>query len=610
MAGILRSIHPFAVLCVFAGIVLSAAPAQHTFGVEGEHFVLDGKPFVIRSGEMHYQRVPHQYWHDRMKKMRALGLNTLTTYVFWNVHEPKPGVWDFAGDHDLGAYLKAAQEEGLFVLLRPGPYVCAEWDLGGLPSWLLANEQMKIRSRDPQFLAAAERYIRKVGEIAAPLEVAKGGPILMVQVENEYGSYGNDHEYTGAVLKMLRNAGFDGTLYTADGSEDKMFAGGPLPGILAAINFGASDDPEKEFANFAQFRTGVPKMVGEFWTGWFDHWGENHHKTDPAKEAKNLDWLLSRGIGVNLYMAHGGTSFGPMAGANLDDRYEPDISSYDYDAPIDEAGRLTPKFYALREVFKKYLSAGETLPEPPEAMPMVEIPQLEFKSSAPLTQLLGSPLHGQSPAYMESLGQSYGLILYRHPMSKFVRGKLEVNEARDYALVSQKGNLLGVLDRRKHETTLSVTLGSAAPLEILVDAGGRVNFGPRLVDDRKGIVGAVKMNGEELKGWDMFPLPLDNLWKLSFHSRPVTGPAFYRANFDLTQVGDTFLDLRGWGKGYVWVNGHNLGRFWGVGPQQSLFCPGVWLKMTANEIIVLDLDSDVARTLQGRTNPVWQTPGN
>jgi beta-galactosidase len=610
MAGILRSINSFAALCVFAGTVLSAAPAQHTFGVEGEHFVLDGKPFVIRSGEMHYQRVPHQYWHDRMKKMRALGLNTLTTYVFWNVHEPKPGVWDFAGDHDLGAYLKAAQEEGLFVLLRPGPYVCAEWDLGGLPSWLLANEQMKIRSRDPQFLAAAERYIRKVGEIAAPMQVAKGGPILMVQVENEYGSYGNDHEYTGAILKMLRNAGFEGMLYTADGSEDKMFAGGPLPGILAAINFGASDDPEKEFANFAQFRTGVPKMVGEFWTGWFDHWGENHHKTDPAKEAKNLDWLLSRGIGVNLYMVHGGTSFGPMAGANFSDRYEPDISSYDYDAPIDEAGRLTPKFYALREVFKKYLAAGETLPEPPEALPMVEIPQLEFKTSAPLSQLLGSPLHGQSPAYMESLGQSYGLILYRHPMSKFARGKLEVDEARDYALVSQKGNLLGVLDRRKHETTLNVTLGSAAPLEILVDAGGRVNFGPRLVDDRKGIVGAVKMNGEELKGWDMFPLPLDNLWKLSFHSRPVTGPAFCRANFDLTQVGDTFLDLRGWGKGYVWVNGHNLGRFWGVGPQQSLFCPGVWLKMTANEIIVLDLDSDVARTLQGRTNPVWQTPGN
>jgi beta-galactosidase len=572
--------------------------------------MLDGKPFVIRSGEMHYQRVPHQYWHDRMKKMRALGLNTLTTYVFWNAHEPKPGVWDFTGDLDLRAYLEAAQEEGLFVLLRPGPYVCAEWDLGGMPAWLLANKEIKLRSKDPQFLAAAERYIKKVGELAAPLQVSNGGPILMVQVENEYGSFGDDHEYTGAILKMLRGAGFDGMLYTADGSEARMLSGGTLSGIPAVINFGASDDPEREFANFAKFRTGVPKMVGEFWTGWFDHWGEEHHKTDPAKEAKNLDWLLSRSFGVNLYMVHGGTSWGPMAGANFSDNYEPDISSYDYDAPIDEAGRLTPKFYALREVFKKYLPAGETLPEPPEAMPMVEIPKIEFKLSAPLTQLLGSPLRGQSPAFLEELGQTHGLILYRHPMTKFVRGKLEVDEARDYALVSQNGKLLGVLDRRRHETTLNVTVGSAAPLEILVDAEGHVNFGPRQVDDRKGIVGTVKLNGAELKGWDMFPLPLDNLSNLKFKAKPATGPAFYRADLDLARLGDTFLDLSGWGKGYVWVNGHNLGRYWGVGPQQSLYCPGVWLKMTANEIIVLDLDTDVARTLEGRTNPVWHTPGN
>lgn len=612
MAGILRSTYSVAALCLFAGVTLFGAPATHTFAVEGEHFLLDGKPFVIRSGEMHYQRVPHQYWRDRMKKMRALGLNTLTTYVFWNAHEAKPGVWNFAGDLDLGAYLKTAQEEGLFVLLRPGPYVCAEWDLGGLPAWLLADEKnpIKIRSKDPQFLAAAERYMKKIGEIAAPLQVAKGGPILMVQVENEYGSFGDDHEYTGAILKMLRDAGFDGTLYTADGSDAKMLAGGPLPGIPAVINFGASDDPEKEFANFAKFRTGVPKMVGEFWTGWFDHWGEKHHTTDPAKEAKNLDWLLSRGIGVNLYMVHGGTSWGPMAGANYADHYQPDISSYDYDAPIDEAGRLTPKFYALRDVIKKYLPAGETLPEPPEALPLVDIPKLELKESAPLTQLIGLPLHSDTPVYMESLGQTSGLILYRHPMKKLLRGKLEVNEARDYALVSQRGNLLGVLDRRRGETTLNLTINSGSPLEILVDTEGHVNFGPRLVDDRKGIVGSVKMNGEELKGWDTFPLPLDNLWKLRFKSKPATGPAFYRAEFDLILVGDTFLDLRGWGKGYVWVNGHNLGRYWGVGPQQSLFCPGVWLKATGNEIIVLDLDSDVARTLQGRKDPVWQTPGN
>jgi len=594
---------------LFAG-TLTAQPAQHTFGVEGDHFALDGKPIVIRSGEMHYPRVPRQYWRDRMKKMRALGLNTLTTYVFWNLHEPKPGVWDFSDNLDLGAFLKAAQEEGLFVLLRPGPYVCAEWDLGGLPAWLLADERMKIRSRDPEFLAAAGRYIRKIGEIAAPMQVAKGGPILMVQVENEYGSFGNDHEYTGAIQKMLRGAGFDGTLYTADGSEAKMLSGGPLPGIPAVINFGASDDPAEQFANFAKFRTGVPKMVGEFWTGWFDHWGEKHHKTDPALEAKNLGWLLARGIGVNLYMVHGGTTWGPMAGANFSDRYEPDISSYDYDAPIDEAGRLTPKYYALREVFKRHLAAGETLPDPPEALPLVDMPKLEFKSSAPLAGLLGVPVQSESPKSMEALGQSYGLVLYRHPVGKAVHGTLELNEARDYALVSQKGKLLGVLDRRKKETRLEVSLEAGAPLEVLVDVMGRVNFGPRLVDDRKGIVGTVKLNGEELKGWEAFPVPFDNLSNLKFEAAPAAGPAFYRATFDLKPKGDTFLDLSGWGKGYVWVNGHNLGRYWGVGPQQSLYCPGVWLKAARNEIIVLDLDASASRTLQGRTNPVWRTPGN
>jgi len=598
-----------AALAFFAG-VLTAQPAQHTFAVEGDHFALDGKPFIVRSGEMHYPRVPRQYWHDRMKKMRALGLDTLTTYVFWNLHEPRPGVWDFKDDLDLGAYLKAAQEEGLFVLLRPGPYVCAEWDLGGLPAWLLADGQMKIRSGDPKFLAAAERYIRKIGEIAAPLQVAKGGPVLMVQVENEYGSFGDDHEYTGAIRNMLRSAGFDGTLYTADGSDDQMLKGGPLPGIPAVINFGASDNPEEQFANFAKFRTGVPKMVGEFWTGWFDHWGEKHHKTDPATEAKNLDWLLSRGIGVNLYMVHGGTSWGPMAGANFSDRYEPDISSYDYDAPIDEAGRLTPKYYALRDVFRRHLPAGETLPEPPEARPVVETPKVTFKLNAPLTGLLGAPVRSESPQSMESLGQSYGLVLYRREISHAVHGTLELNEGRDYALVSQNGKLLGILDRRKKETKLEISLEAGAPLEILVDAEGRVNFGVRLVDDRKGIIGTVKLNGEELKGWEMFPLPLDDLSKLKFKSTPAKGPAFYRATFDLKPVGDTFLDLSGWGKGYVWVNGHNLGRHWGVGPQQSLFCPGVWLKAVGNQIVVLDLDATAARTVQGRTNPVWQTPGN
>jgi beta-galactosidase len=611
--------------CVLLGTLSAQTPA-HVFAVQGERFLLDGKPFQIRSGEMHYPRVPREYWHDRMKKMRALGLNTLTTYVFWDLHEPRPGVFNFTGNLDLGAYLKAAQEEGLFVLLRPGPYVCSEWDLGGLPSWLLAAERMKIRSRDPQFLAAAARYMKQVGEIAAPLQVTRGGPILMVQVENEYGSYGSDHKYMGAIRQMIRDAGFDVLLYTSDGSGEGELTNGTLPDVLSVINFSASDNPESEFAGFARFRTGVPKMNGEFWTGWFDHWGELHHRTNPAKEAANLEWLLARGISVNLYMVHGGSSWGPMAGANFSDRYEPDISSYDYDAPIDEAGRLTPKFNALRDVIRKHLPPGDVLPEPPEPLPVVETALIRFKASAPLARLLGAPVRGDTPKPMELLGQSYGMVLYRHgsahaaktgamnakaASARPVSGKLEVNEARDYALISQQGKTLGILDRRKRETSVDVSLAAEAPLEILVDAMGRVNFGPRLVDDRKGIVGTVKFNGAELKGWEMFPLPLDNLHKLKFKARKApTGPAFYRAAFDLKPKGDTFFDLRGWGKGYVWVNGHNLGRYWGVGPQQSLYCPAVWLKFFGNEIIVLDLDSSGARTLQGRVNPVWETRGN
>ena len=602
--------HSLAAVCVLVGTAFAQSP-KHAFAIDGERFLLDGKPLQIRSGELHYPRVPREYWHDRMQKMRALGLNTLTTYVFWDLHEPRPGVFDFTGNLDLGAFLKAAQEEGLFVLLRPGPYVCSEWDLGGLPSWLLANEQMKIRSRDPQFLAAVTRYMRKVGEIAAPLQITRGGPVLMVQVENEYGSYGSDHDYMRAIQTSIRDAGFDVPLYTSDGAEESDLKGGTLPDVLSVINFSASDSPEGQFSSFAKFRTGVPKMVGEFWTGWFDHWGETHHLTNPAKEAANLEWLLSRGISFNLYMVHGGSSPGPMAGANFSDRYEPDISSYDYDAPIDEAGRLTPKFFALREVIRKHLSPDETLPEPPAPLPVVETPRIQFKAGSPLARLLGAPVRGESPKPMEMLGQAYGMVLYRHAVDQAASGKLELNEARDYALVSQGGKLLGILDRRKKETSLDVSLTAGAPLEILVDAMGRVNFGARLVDDRKGIVGSVKLNGQELKGWEMFPLPLENLHKLKFKTgRVQTGPAFYRAHFDLKPMGDTFFDMRGWGKGYVWVNGHNLGRYWGVGPQQSLYCPAVWLKIADNQIIVLDLDANAARTLQGHVNPVWATPGN
>ena len=595
-----------------APAVRAQAAAGHTFGWKDDHFLLDGEPFLIRSGEMHYPRVPRPYWRDRMRKMKALGLNTLCTYVFWNLHEPHPGRFDFTGNLDLAEYLRTAQSEGLHVLLRPGPYICSEWDFGGLPAWLLADPDIQVRSADPKFLQAARRYMQRVGREAAPLQITRGGPILMVQVENEYGSFGSDKVYLAAVRKMIQDSGFDVTLYTSDGSGKSNLAGGTLEGVLSVINFGDTSNPEREFANFAAFRQGVPRMCGEFWVGWFDHWGERHHTTAPARSAQGLEWMLSRGISASLYMVHGGSSWGFMSGANNGRVYEPDISGYDYDAPIDEAGRPTAKFHALREVLARY--AGGPLPEPPAPLPMIAIPRFELRQAAALTARLPKPLRSPAPLTMEAAGQSYGFILYRKPIEKAFRGPLEIADARDYAVVLQGGKKLGTLDRRLHQARLDVELAAGQPLDILVENMGRTNFGPLLTSDRKGIAGKVTLGGEELTGWETYPLPLDDPDRWPFSSKAASVPALYRGAFQVDQPGDTFLDLRGWGKGIAWVNGHNLGRYWKIGPQQTLFVPAPWLKRGSNEAIVLDLEEggsdreDRARSLAGLTGPVYETP--
>ena len=581
-----------------------AAPAPHTFGYAGEHFLLDGKPFVIISGEMHYPRVPQPYWRDRMRKMRALGLNTLCTYVFWNLHEPEPGKFDFIGNLDVAEYIRTAQEEGLWVILRPGPYVCSEWDFGGLPSWPLSAPGLKVRTTDPRFLEAAAKYMKRVGEQLAPLQMTRGGPLIMVQVENEYGSFGGDHDYMNAIRGIIRDAGFEVTLYTADGPEKSMLEGGTLPDLPAAINFGQGV-PSAEFAKFAGFRQGVPRMCGEYWAGWFDHWGERHRTTSPEGAAQGLDWMLSRGISVNVYMFHGGTSWGFMSGANFDGNYQPDVSSYDYDAPLDEAGRPTRKFFLMRETIEKYLPAGSQLPELPEPRPMIEIPRFELKEETALASLLGNPIPSDQPQTMEALGQRYGFVLYRKRVVTGTRGRLEITGVRDYAVVSQGARRLGVLDRRLRQESLEVNLESGEPLDILVENMGRVNFGPRLVDDRKGIVGQVTLAGSVLTGWENYPLPMTDLSALRFSTSSAVGPAFLRGQFELSSLGDTFLDMRGWGKGYVWVNGHNLGRYWRIGPQQCLFLPAMWLHEGTNQVVVLDLEHSNHRTLVGIKNQIW-----
>ena len=585
-------------MCAYLFTTARANTAAHTFGWKGEHFLLDGKPFQIISGDMHYARVPRQYWRDRMRKMKSMGLNTLTTYVFWNLHEPKPGQFDFTGNLDIAAYVRTAQEEGMWVIVRPGPYICSEWEFGGFPSWLLSMPDMKVRSSDSRFLSAASNYMQQVGRQLAPLQITRGGPIIMVQVENEYGSFGDDKNYLNSVREMISKAGFNVTLFTSDGDPSKL-AAGTLPDVLSVINFGAFDSPEKKFAVFDKFRQNVPRMCGEFWVGWFDAWGEKHHSVPAQKAAEGLEWMLSRGISVNLYMFHGGSTFGFMNGANKYAAYQPDISSYDYDSPLDEAGRPTEKFFVLRDVINKYLPVGSVLPAMPASLPMVEIPRFELRESASLWDALGQPVKSEQPKSMEALGQDYGFVLYRKQLEGAMKGQLQIRDAMDYALIMQGGKVVGKLDRRLNENSLNVDLTGAAPLDILVENMGRVNFGPNMLNERKGLSDKVTLNGNELTGWENYTLPLADLSKLRFSDTSKSGPLFYRGAFTLAAVGDTYLDMRGWGKGIVWVNGHNLGRYWHIGPQQSVFVPSTWMKNGRNEIVVLDLEEKRLRSVQG-----------
>ena len=586
--------------CCLAGA--EQDPGPHQFGIDGDHFVLDGKPFQIISGEMHYARIPREYWRDRLKKARAMGLNTVATYVFWNVHEPKPGLYDFSGGADVAEFIRIAQQEGLYVILRPGPYSCAEWDLGGFPAWLLADRQIVLRSMDEKFLASAERWLKRLGQELAPLQLARGGPILAVQVENEYGSFGDDKAYVRRIRDALLEAGFtDSLLYTADGADE--LPAGTLPDVHAAVNFGPGE-ARNEFAKLGKFRPGRPMFNSEYWDGWFDHWGEHHHVTDAAQQAKEIDWILGQGYSINIYMFHGGTSFGFMSGANWDhNNYEPDVTSYDYDSALSEGGTPTKKFTAFREVIAKH-RPGEEIPDPPAPLPIIEVPEFELRESAALWSNLPAPVSVEQPRNMESFGQSYGYILYRTKLKSSGAGDLALPALRSYARVYVNSKLVGVADRRLKQDRVKLKANTGDTLDILVEGTGRINFSRELLTERQGIDGAVTLSGHELTGWLVFPLPMKNFSRLQFSSdTKQSGPAFYRGKFDLAITGDTFLDLRGWAKGAVWINGHALGRFWNVGPQQTLYVPATFLQKGTNEVVVFTSGGHTTH-LRGLREPV------
>ena len=594
-------------LASIPAVAASPSPAADRFEIGEKSFLLEGKPFVIRSGEMHFSRIPREYWRHRLKMVRAMGCNTVCAYMFWNLHEPRPGRFDFTGANDVAEYCRLADEEGLKVILRPGPYACAEWDFGGFPWWLLKNQNIQLRTRDADYLKACRSYLIEVGKQLAPLQITRGGPIIMVQVENEYGSYGDDREYIGLLRDYLVEAGFDVPLFTCDGPVQ--LKNGTRPDLFSAVNFGAN--PEHAFRALRNIRPTGPLMCGEYYPGWFDRWGVPHRTGPTPKILRELGWMLENQASFSIYMAHGGTSFGFTAGANSPP-FRPQITSYDYDAPISEAGWATPKFHAIRELFSKHLLPGETLPAVPEPNPVIVISEIRLGQRAAMLSRLPHAITGPHPLPMEMHDQAHGLILYRTRLPAGPTGRLRVIGAHDLTFVYLDGKPVGILDRRHDQDTLLLpALEQEAALDLLVHAFGRINYGKN-IHDRKGITGSVTLTRgaatSELTGWSthLFPLlPAD--WKpLDFaDSAPEThGPVYHCGTFVLEQTGDTFLDLRGWGRGVVWVNGHNLGRYWNLGPQQTLYCPGPWLQQGENEIVVLAFEPVERDTLTGLRQPV------
>ena len=594
------------VCLLFSVGAASQQPEQHHFGVSGGQFVLDGKPFQVISGEMHYPRIPRAYWRDRLRMAKAMGLNAITTYVFWNVHETQAGVYDFAGNQDVAEFVREAQQEGLYVILRPGPYVCAEWDFGGYPAWLLKDHAMKVRSDDPAFLALVRGWFNRLGKELAPLQIENGGPIILTQVENEYGSYGNDHEYMEQIRQALLRAGFTKSqLYTADGPEQ--VPNGSLPELPVGINFGGekTGDAQHAFAVLKKVRPDGPFFNSEYWAGWFDHWGSSHAHTNADAQAANLKWMLEQGYSVSVYMFHGGTSFGWMNGANSDGKgsYEPDVTSYDYDSALDESGRPTAKYFAFRDLIAK--STGRTPPPVPAVPPAVSTPAVEMAEGASLWDNLPDPIRSQNILSMEDVDQAYGYILYRTTLHATARGELTLDALHSYAVIYLNGKQVGTLDRRlkQHRLMLEVKR-TPARLDILVENTGRINFGPAIPGERAGITKDVTLAGQELQGWEIYRLPMNAPQLLKYSRENCAGPCFYRGQLQVSQVGDTFLDTGAFTKGQLWLNGKPLGRIWNIGPQRTLYAPGPWLVKGNNDVVVFDLEGKAGRTLRGVDAPM------
>lgn len=541
----------------------------------------------------------------------GLKMNSICLYIFWNLHEPEEGKFDFSGNKDVASFCRLAQKHGMYIIIRPGPYVCAEWEMGGLPWWLLKKKDIRLREQDPYFMERTRIFMNEVGKQLADMQLSEGGNIIMVQVENEYGAYGIDKPYISAIRDIVKEAGFSNVpLFQCDWNSN--FENNALDDLLWTINFGTGANMEEQFRRLTELRPETPLMCSEFWSGWFDHWGAKHETRSTTELVEGMKEMLDKNISFSLYMTHGGTSFGHWAGANFPN-FSPTCTSYDYDAPISESGLVTPKYYEVRELLSQYLPQGTELPEMPAPLPVISIPDITFQEIAFVFENLPEPKESETIQPMEFFDQGWGSILYRTTLAASdVQQHIKITEAHDWAQVFIDGERIGVLNRLKGEASLVLPpVREGAILDILVEAMGRMNFGKGIYD-RKGITEKVEIINKEgtteLKNWKVYSIPVEYSFAENQEYRKAkvrkNQSAWYRATFILNETGDTFLDMRNWKKGMVYVNGYNLGRFWEIGPQQTLYLPGCWLRKGENEIIVLDLDSPSNPVIQGIKEPI------
>ncbi len=571
---------------------LLAQRAKHTFTLGTSEFILDGKPFQIISGEMHPSRIPAEYWRQRIQMAKAMGCNTISARIFWNFHESVEGVFDFTeGNHNIAEFIRIVSEEEMWLLLKPGPYVSGEWDLGGIPAYLLRTPEIKLRSLDPIYMAAAERYMTKLSEVIKPHLITKGGPILMLQIENEYGSYGTDKNYMMRLQEIWSANGIDVPSSTGDRPTSASLEAGTLQGCAVGLHPGAT---QADFDLAAKINPGVPVFSSETYTGQMTYWGDKWPESDSARLMNEVKFLMDNKKSFNLYVIHGGTNFGFSAGAaSLNNGYSPIATSYNFNAPVNEQGRPTSVYMSLRELMGSFLTKKQKLPEMPQLLPVMEIPGFFLTVFTSVWDNLPQPVISEEPGSFETHGQDYGIMLYRTEITGLKAGRMTIAGIHDFATVFLNGVYLGALNRAVGVETIDIPGNSqdVAVLEILVEGMGRINTGENIID-RKGITGSVTINGDTIKNWKVYKLSLDKKFIYGLRSTGKTlnkNGIFFKGNISLIENSDTYFDVSNYTKGIIWVNGHNLGRFWNTGPQKRLLCPGLWLKKGLNEVIILDM---------------------